>query len=555
MHHDDSTLEAGHQSGAPSLATQAPPTDALAMLRAYGDVVNLLSAAPSVAVLCRRAVELGRERLGFERLGLMFVGEEPMTLVSAVGVDEIGRIHEDLHGVFTVSPVNTVWHLLTGATRCTYFEHVPLCNWRGEIVGTGTHISAPMTSGSTIIGCIVADNLLTGTPISPLQCELLTCYAATVGHLYMLKHAEAAQREAHHFLQQLLDAIPTPIFYKDKDGIYLGCNTAFAHCFGITPDALVGQTLGMLAPADLAAMYQERDRQLYEQGGVQIYEGEAQYADGTRHPVVYSKALFTHADGAVGGIVGVMMDITDRKAAEERERALTHLRQVEQMRAHFLSIVSHELKTPLTPILGALEMLASGTLGPLTDGQEQALALAHRQSRRMHRLVNDLLDIFQAERGLLSLHCEPVDLAEAIAYSTATYAARYAERNLALETCCAEGLPPVCADAQRLGQVLDNLLENALKYTQEGGVRVCLTREGNQLCLEVRDTGIGLDADSLTHVFEPFYQAGTPHRKGLGLGLSIVKHLVEAHGGTIQVASAGPRQGTTFLIRLPAMEG
>lgn len=224
--------------------------------------------------------------------------------------------------------------------------------------------------------------------------------------------------------------------------------------------------------------------------------------------------------------------------------------EAEQQRMQFLSYISHELKTPLTPMIGAVELLKNGDLGPLNAKQVQVLEMADRQSKRLHHLTNDLLDLFRLENGGMILHPEPASIPSLVAESISAYTPLYEEKGLYIRQELPLHLPAILVDKQRFGQILDNLLDNAYKYTESGGVLVTAASEGTMVRIGISDTGIGMTAEESEQIFRPFYQAQNTSR-GAGLGLTIIKQLVEAHGGSIEVEGFGIGKGCRISVLLP----
>ena len=251
-------------------------------------------------------------------------------------------------------------------------------------------------------------------------------------------------------------------------------------------------------------------------------------------------------------LVGLLR-LSERSACELSRRN-EQLLELDRLKDEFVASVSHELRTPLTSIRGYAELLREGDAGDLNDEQRDYLAIVERNVDRLLALGADLLDVAQARRGLLTL--ELVDCTPALLAREAVERARPAAdaRGIRLEL-EAGATPHVAADSSRLGQVLDNLLSNALKFSARGGrVTVRVRAEGERVVLEVQDDGMGIPAADLPHLFERFYRASAATEQavqGTGLGLAIVHSIVEAHGGTIAVASR-PGAGSTFAVRLPA---
>lgn len=263
-------------------------------------------------------------------------------------------------------------------------------------------------------------------------------------------------------------------------------------------------------------------------------------SDGTHvtvHPAVTRR---TEPDGSVAGYVVVATDVT-----AEREAA--------RLKDQFVGLVSHELRTPLTAVLGYVELLLDGT-EELTDDQREYLGIIDRNARRQLRLVSDLLLSAQVEAGTFAISPVDVDLAAVAEASVISAGPTAATAGV---TVVADVRPaPLRGDPVRLGQAVDNLVSNALKFTPSGGtvrVRVAPAADGGAV-LAVEDTGIGIPAEELAHLTERFYRASTATVRaipGVGLGLSITKAVVEAHGGTVRIAST-VGEGTTFTLTLPA---
>lgn len=227
------------------------------------------------------------------------------------------------------------------------------------------------------------------------------------------------------------------------------------------------------------------------------------------------------------------------------------LADAERQRVHLIGDVAHEIRTPLTTLRGNLEGMIDGVVAPTPE----LLARLYDETTRLNRLVDDLQELSRVESGSVSLRIERHGPARLIEQAVATLAAPAAAKGVALGVDELLPLPDVLADADRTGQVLANLLANALRYTPEGGsVRVAARRAGDQVEFAIRDTGIGIAPEHLPHVFERFYRADPARARasgGSGIGLTVARALVEAQGGTIRAESPGPGQGTTVTFTLP----
>jgi signal transduction histidine kinase len=238
-----------------------------------------------------------------------------------------------------------------------------------------------------------------------------------------------------------------------------------------------------------------------------------------------------------------------RQLAEQNEQ----LREADRLKDEFVALISHDLRTPLTSITGYLELMLEEDL---TEQQQSYLKVVDRNAERLLRLVNDLLFVARLEAGELELHPSDLDLAEIVRQSVAEAEPRAAAGGLTL-ICETEVVPPLTGDKGRMNQVLDNLVSNAIKFTPDGGnVRVSLARVNGVVRLEVSDTGIGISSDEQQRLFERFFRSSTASEQqipGTGLGLYIVRAIVEAHGGSISVESE-PGRGTAFRVDVPVNE-
>jgi signal transduction histidine kinase len=294
------------------------------------------------------------------------------------------------------------------------------------------------------------------------------------------------------------------------------------------------------------------------------------------------RTIYARGDIAVSDVgspiraVGTAEDITERKEIEtERERLLVaeqgarvdaekaraqladqneHLRELDRLKDEFVASVSHELRTPLTSIRGYLELVLEGEAGELSEEQRDCLGIVYRNSSGLLHVVGDLLDVAQFKAGRLSLDLQKSDLGGVVADSVESARPVAAERGIDLHLDIDQSRP-VEVDRARLGQAIDNLLSNALKFTDTGGlVDVRVSAPNGLAVVQVSDTGMGIPPEEQAHLFDRFFRgdaAGDNAVQGNGLGLWISKAIVEAHGGEIGVDSE-PGRGTTFRVELPS---
>jgi histidine kinase len=228
------------------------------------------------------------------------------------------------------------------------------------------------------------------------------------------------------------------------------------------------------------------------------------------------------------------------------------LERVEERRRDLIADVAHELRTPLASIAGYMEGLMDGVI----PAQPDTFHRVHREAVRLQHLVEDLQELSRAEAGQLPIHRREVAVRDLVESAAARLRPQFETKGVSLASEVVTGLPLILVDPDRMGQVLTNLLGNALQYTPEGGtVTVRAGGENGSVAITVVDTGIGIPAEHLPHVFDRFYRVDRSRTRasgGSGIGLTIVRHLVEAHGGSIRAESAGAGHGSTFTVTLPA---
>jgi PAS domain S-box-containing protein len=376
------------------------------------------------------------------------------------------------------------------------------------------------------------------------------------------REAQEALRRESALLHALMDNIPDAIYFKDTAGRFTRVNSHAPYRGNKAPEDVVGKTdFDFFIEEHARAAFEDEQRVI--RTGVPIIDKEEKevYPDGSTTWLSTTKVPVFDDAGRVTGIVGISRDITERKHAEEsrlelaREQAArTEAEHANRLKDEFLAVLSHELRTPLTAILGWSKMLLDGDVAEGT--RPSALTSIYRNAKSQAQLIDDLLDISRIITGRLSIEAKPVELASIVETAVASVRPAAQLKSLTLDTKIDALAGSVTGDANRLQQVVWNLLSNAIKFTPKGGlVEVRLARVDSRVEVAVRDTGQGIAPDFLPHVFDRFRQADastTRRHGGLGLGLSIVRHLVELHGGTAHAESAGQGQGSTFRVVLPA---
>jgi signal transduction histidine kinase len=245
-----------------------------------------------------------------------------------------------------------------------------------------------------------------------------------------------------------------------------------------------------------------------------------------------------------------------QERTQELQRALERLSELNILKANFVANISHELRTPLTHIKGYLDLFAEGGLGPVSQSQEDALRVMMRSEEKLEQLIEDLIQFSLSARNKLKLELEKVDLTQLVQNSVDRLSPRAQEREITIHTTLDPDLPEVWADPDKIGWVLLQLLDNAVKFTPNGGkvfIQAATSQQG--VSVAVRDTGIGIPKDRISEIFEPFHQLDssmTRQYSGTGLGLSMVKRIVEAHGSLVRVESTVGR-GSRFEFTLPSL--
>jgi PAS domain S-box-containing protein len=373
------------------------------------------------------------------------------------------------------------------------------------------------------------------------------------------KAAGAALREAEARYRMLVEQIPAAVYVDAADalGTALYVSPRIETLLGYTPEEW------LVVPDFWKQRLHPDDRERVlaalayagETGNPMHIEYRMLARDG-RVVWVHDQATLARDEaGARQYWQGFMVDVTDRKLAEEELRtAKEAAEEASRLKSTFLSIAAHELRTPLTVISGYVEMLAASAAVHLTAEEGEFLDIAQSSTRTLAALVDDLLDMARLDVGRLELVTRPVDVAETVERVHRMVAAQATAKGIALEVAATPDLPPIAADAERLLQVLLNLVSNAIKFTERGRVRITVRWSGDGVQITVADTGIGIAPEDLPHIFDAFRQAdaGTTRKfGGSGLGLAIAKRLAEMHGGTIGVESQ-IGAGSTFTLWLPA---
>lgn len=363
-----------------------------------------------------------------------------------------------------------------------------------------------------------------------------------------LKAAEDAVFRERFLLNSLMDSVPDLIYFKDAEGRFVRVNKAMAAHLGIAdPSEAAGKRAGDFRSEMAARAFDELDQaalageaQLYRQERHDEGDGRASWFMSTRQPL-------RDREGQVVGVLSVARDVTDQKRAEDE------IRMAVKRRDEFLAILSHELRNPLAALVNAAMLLRHSDANPAIVAQ--GLNVMERQSRQMTRLLDDLLEVSRITQNKIELRRQIVDARSIVNDAVAAAKDRFAARRVNLVVELDGDAAMVDVDPARLQQVIVNLLDNACKYNKSGGgCSVNLRRVDTDVEITICDDGAGIAPDLLGSIFEPFVQGRVTLDRtegGMGVGLTLVRSLVEMHGGTVTAHSDGLGKGCKFVVRLP----
>jgi PAS domain S-box-containing protein len=380
-----------------------------------------------------------------------------------------------------------------------------------------------------------------------------------------LSKAMAELKVSEQQFRLIADLSPVHLFRAGPDGDAIFLSPGFLSMTGLTREQALGfGWVEAVHPDDrdrLMAAWQEATASHV------VFQAEFRFQVAGGEPRWYRARVAPDLDdrGVVVGWVGAAVDLHElhlaleaRALALERAESARHVaEEASHLKDEFLATASHELRTPLNAIVGWVHVLQSGALDN-DEQRQQAVNAIDRNAKIQTRLIEDLLDVSRMIQGRVSLRVAPLDLHSVIDAVVETVRPAAAAKGIGVEVhATAEGLP-VIGDEQRLQQVTWNLLANSVKYTPRGGrIDVTLALERNRAVLQVKDSGEGIDLAFLPHVFEPFRQGSSSStmRSGMGLGLAIVRRLVDLHGGRITAESGGVGMGSLFTVSLPIAHG
>jgi PAS domain S-box-containing protein len=357
-------------------------------------------------------------------------------------------------------------------------------------------------------------------------------------------------------LAAVVESSDDAIITKNLNSTITSWNPAATRMFGFTEEEALGKSIRMIIPDELQSEEDVVLAKIRAGEKVDHYETVRQRKDGTRVNISLTVSPIRDENGVIVGASKIARDITERvRLADENTRLYEMAREANRAKDEFLAVLSHELRTPLNAIVGYSRLLRGGVISQ--EKAARALETLERNATWLSQIIDDVLDVSRIVSGKIRLDVQPVELPLIVDNAVSTIQPAAEAKNIRVQTTIDPNVGPVSGDPDRLQQVVWNLVSNAVKFTPKGGrIQVRLERVNSHIEITVSDTGVGISSDFLPYVFDRFRQAegGTTRQTGgLGLGLAIVRHIVEMHGGTVLATSAGEGKGASFAVRLPLM--
>jgi PAS domain S-box-containing protein len=526
----------------------------LAVFAVMGCVISALMEAlhraRARAVGLARVAETGQEHL---RVTLASIGDAVIATDTQGRVTFLNGVAEDLTGWSQTQavgrPLVEVFHIVNELTRQAADDPVQRVLREGRVVGLANHTVLLARDG-------------TERPIEDSAAPIRDGRGSLTGVVLVFRdvseqrRAEEQRHKVERRLQTLFENAQDAILLADDQARYVDANPAACVLLGLTREEVLRRTVWDLTPAPNGEMGRQAWQEFLRMGR-QGGEYQLLRSDGASVEVEYRAV----ANIQPGLHLSILRDVGQRKRLEaDLQQHMAELADADRRKDEFLAVLAHEMRGPLAPIVTCVRLLRSQ--GPVPPLVGQAHDTIDRQVRQLTRLVEDLLDLTRIKQGKVNLRKQPAELAAVVAQAVETSQPLMESRRQELTVTLAD--PPGApggvwleADLPRLVQVVVNLLNNAARYTPEGG-HVWLTagQEGGEAVVRVRDDGLGINPELLPSLFDLFMQ-GKPSLKesqgGLGVGLALVKRLVALHGGQVQAHSEGLDKGSEFIVRLPAL--
>lgn len=524
-------------------------------LKALHEVTIELAVTDPVEHFYQRAVTLGLTRLGFERLGLLLYDETAGVVKGTYGTDTQGNVIPEAHFQFKLAnfPDNLLQRALTSGERFIFEGEAALFT-AGEAVGDGWKAATVLRHGQQNLGWLTVDNGIRHQPVPGTLADRLSLYSLSISTLLVRKRLSAALQESEEKFRLLLQAAPVAIITADQAGQITLVNHQAERLFGYTSTELLGQSIELLTPeAKRHPHTTNRGTDMARADIWPIVPGQelfAQRKDGTVFPIETALGYVETTAGLLA--MNFIMDITRRKQAEVALREnLQKEKELGELKSRFVSMASHEFRTPLASILAITETLRAYRHRLQDDQIDQRLGKIQEQIDYLKAIMNDVLELARLQARRAEFNPVLLDIDD-LCRSVLDEFQNRPEVAKRLIYHCDKHLQAVLLDKKLMRQVINNLVSNALKYSStEKPVTINVTQTPGLLTLTVQDEGIGIPEADLGHLFEPFHRAtnvGTI--SGTGLGLVITKESVELHGGTIRIESQ-LGVGTRITVQIP----
>src|SRR5437016_249297 len=397
-------------------------------------------------------------------------------------------------------------------------------------------------SGADVRRSLAADAIVANAPdpvfVSDLRGKILEANEA-VSHLLGLRRDEVLEQSLSRFL-------------SDLRGKILQANDAVFALLGFRPDEVIEQSLSRIISTEETREFIAALREVVEHGVTRNVRLNPRSASGEVIPTTLNASALRDPDGTVIGAIGILRDMRAyERVVRDLEESRRALREADKAKDHFLAMVSHELRTPLTAMLGWARLLRVGFQDAVRAAR--GLEVIERNTKLLAQLIEDLLDVSRIVTGKLRIEPRQVDPVAIVEAAIEAVQGVADAKEIELDAFLDPDAGPLLADPDRLQQVAWNLLSNAIKFSPaRGRVGIRLERAGSLARMTVFDDGVGIKPELLPHIFDRFRQ-GERSSGGLGLGLAIVRHIVELHGGAVRAQSAGERQGATFTVELQTL--
>jgi len=526
-------------------------------LKSLHEITVELTTIDDIDTFYKRAVELGLQRLGFDRLGFLLYEVETGTVLGTYGTDIHGQVVAEHDLRIDPSDLTSILKRALEKEERFAFDASAQLFSNLKLVGVGWNAAAVLWNGTDKLGWLAADNLVRHDPLTTSQLNVLALYAVTLGTLLAQKRSQLAVREREKELRQERDLLrtiiensPDYISIKDIQGHFILANSALARISNLSVGEMIGKTSFDILSPELAVRFHEDDLRVL-QSGEPLVNAERNIGDKV---LLATKIPLRDKDGEITGIISLSRDITQHKQLERHKLELESERGRIKVLQRFINDMSHDFRTPLTAINNTLYLLKKNG-DP--QKQETYIQRAQRHIKRMDDLLEAILQIEYLDKGEIAFQFSWSDMNTFIPPLIQEYAPMSSPKQIVIKFVAEIDQCFALIDRVEFARVITKLLENGITYTPEGGHITFRTGIDQQWAvISIQDTGNGISADDLPHIFERFYradQARSSDTGGSGLGLSIVQKIIEAHNGRIDVESV-LGEGSKFTIRLPIAE-